>query len=129
MITFVKSTFLKTEKIFSRIYMSRLEMLLVEGEEFVKSISPYKSGEVIAWFTNKRVIFTSSAIEFCVPGKVNEVEFLPYRSAKRYAFLEGNNGKEFKVDIFLADELDVSFFMSDMGDAMEILKLLGEKCI
>ena len=128
MIAFLKSTFFKTEKIFDRAYMGCLEMLLLEGEEFVKSVSPYKSGEVVAWFTNKRIIFTSSAVSLRVPGKTAEVEFLPYRSIKRYTFLNGNSGSEFKVDIFLGDELDVSFFMSGIGEAMEVLKLIGEKC-
>ena len=128
MIAFLKSTFFKTEKIFDRAYMGCLEMLLLEGEEFVKSVSPYKSGEVVAWFTNKRIIFTSSAVSLSVPGKTAEVEFLPYRSIKRYTFLNGNSGSEFKVDIFLGDELDVSFFMSGIGEAMEVLKLIGEKC-
>jgi len=128
MIYFLQSSFLKTEMLFDRGYMSYLESFLLEDEEIIKSISPYKSGEVLAWFTNKRLIFTSSPADISASGKTTEFEFLPYKNIQRYSLLDGNTSDSFKVELFVSDKIDVSFFVTNADDAMRIVKLLGEKC-
>ncbi len=128
MLCFLKSSFFKTEMIFDSIYMSYLEMHLLEGEELIKSMSPYKSGEVIAWFTNKRIIFTSSPVNISALGKTTEMEFLPYTSIQRYSFFDANTGGAYKVEIFLSDKIDFSFYASNLSEGMEILKFIGSKC-
>ena len=128
MIAFLKSDFFKTEKIFDRAYMSYLERFFLEGEEFLKNISPYKSGDVVAWFTNKRIIFTSASADFGVAGQTTEIEFLLYKSIQRYSFLDANTSEEYKIELFISDKINVSFFMTEIKDAAEVLKLIGEKC-
>jgi len=51
-----------------------------------KSLSPYKSGEVFAWFTNKRIIFTSSPVSVGALGRTAEVEFCRITAYKAICF-------------------------------------------
>ncbi len=128
MIYSLKSSFFKSELLFDRAYMSYLEQFLLEGEEIIKSMSPYKSGEVVAWFTNKRIIFTSSPAEMSVPGNIWEIEFLPYKSIQRYSFLDGNTSDSFKIELFISDKLDISFFADNPDEAKGLVSFLGERC-
>jgi len=128
MIYNLQSTFFKTDLCFGGDYMGYLDLLLLEGEEVIKTIPPYKSLEVIAWFTNKRIIFTSSPATINALGKTGEVEFLPYKSIQSYMLLNGNTLDSYKVDLFLGGQWDISFFMPTIGEAMDVLKLIGEKC-
>lgn len=125
MIYSLRTTLFKTEMIFDRIYMSYLERFLGDDEEFVKSVFPYKSGEAIIWFTNKKMIFTSAPNEFCVLGKVTEVEFLPYKNIKRYTLLDANSGSDFTINLFLGEDVNISLFVPSMNEVIEILKLVG----
>ena len=128
MVGLLKSSFFKTEIAFDTTYKNYLEMMLLEGEIIEESLPIYKSGEVFAWFTNKRIIFTSSPVNIGAFGHTTEFEFLPYSSIQRYMLLDGNTINSFKVEIFLIDRINISFFMSSMGEAADVLKFIAKKC-
>ncbi len=114
MIGFVKSTFFESKEssiTLPKTYLYKEEMIL----------KSFKSVDIFAYFTNKRIIFTK------LPNISNEleIEYIPYRTIQRFTFLISNKLKSYTIELTLP-ELSLFFTTNIQSDAFSFKKLLDE---
>ena len=126
MLELLEAPFFKTDSVFEEVKMNYLRRHLPEGENIISELPIYKSGEVFAFFTDKRILLTNSPDTFDELNRTNEIEFLPYKSIERYIFLEATSVRKYKLDIIVSEETKFSFFLTDLSDTMKILELIGK---
>lgn len=114
MIGLVKSTFFEIKEssiTFPKIHLCTEEMIL----------KSFKSIDICAFFTNKRIIFTKLT---SISNEL-EIEYVPYRTIQRFTFLDSNKLKSYTIELTLPEL--ILFFSTDIqSDAFSFKKLLDE---
>ena len=126
MIYSLKTSFSKADIHFDEVYMSFIKAHKLDGEDFIKELSPYKSLDVFAFFTNKRIIFIRTTDNVATFKNPWEIEFLPYKNIQRTNWLESKLPVSYKLEIFLHDNISFSFTSTDLSEALLLSKIIGK---
>ena len=129
MIGLVRMPFFKRENVFDGVHMTEIGLYLLKDEKIDKELPMFVSGDVVAIFTDKRMVFVRK------PEKVNgfekafEMEFLPYKSIQRFSMLKSNIEKAYNIYVNVSENLEFSFCLEDLNEARKIMELIGGKSI
>ena len=130
MICSLKAPFFKEEHPLEEKSMAYIKIHLVEEEKSLESLSVYKSGRVIAIFTDKRIIFAKAFDEDTTDfDQACEIQFLPYKSIQRFSFIGASIPDRYKIDVTVSGELRFSFYITDTAEAMSLSQLIGKNII
>ncbi len=95
------------------------EKIRLQAQDFIKEneeiICTFDSTDIVAFFTNKKIIFASN-----IKSKFFETEILPYTSISRCNVIGSSDIKYGKLDIAVSDEIILSFLLPEYKDAVEL---------
>ncbi len=94
-----------------------LKPYLDSSEEIAKA---YKNMNMYAFFTNKRIIFTYTK----KPADETTIEFVPYQSIVRLAYLDSEELNTYNVEIHFPDCIVLQFSFSNQSEAISLIKLI-----
>ena len=129
MITYLNMPFFKRDDAWEEIYMTGIKAYLLTDEKIEQKLPMFVSGDVAMFFTDKRMVFVRRPQNLNGFEKILEMEFLPYRSIKKFSFLKSNFEKDYCIYISVAEESDFSFALDDLGVVTRILEIIGRKCL
>ncbi len=99
------------------------EQITAQAQDFLTEnesiLYTFDNDEVIAFFTDKKVLFVRSDMT-----RVYETEILPYRSINRCIVLGTPNVEHGKLELVLSDEIIISFYIPKYDDAVKLCRIL-----
>lgn len=126
MIGLLKMPFFKRDKALDEMYMTEIGLYLLDDEKIDERLPMFVSGDVAAFFTDKRLVFVRKPQNKSGFDKVFEIEFLPYRSIQRFSLLKSNIERAYNIYVTVSAKAEFSFCLEDLGAATRILELMGK---
>ena len=99
--------------------MSLAYSFLTEDEKITHT---FDADDIIALFTTKKIIFVHIA-----KNKFYETELLPYQSISRHSVLGVPNANHGKLELYLSDEIILTFYMPIYSDAVKLCRMITEQ--
>ena len=129
MIGNLRTPFSKSDIILDGLYLLTFGLHQIEGENIINDLPVYKSGEIMAFFTDKRIVFSCKPDQFGSFDKSSGFEFLPYKSIRRFALFSDHLARNYTLDIVVSDNVTIPFYLSDSHEATKISRLIGKHSV
>lgn len=129
MIGCLRMPFFKRDNALDEMYMTEIRLYLLDDEKVEEKIPMFVSGDVAAFFTDKRMVFVRRPQNVRGFEKILEMEFLPYKSVQNFSFLKSNFERSYNIYIALSSETEFSFSLEDFDEATRILELIGKNSV
>lgn len=118
-----KIEYSSTTKPLDEYIMLQVHTFLTENEEIIQA---FDGDDVVAFFTNKKIIFVCLPSNPGGPKTRCKAELLPYRSISRCSVLGSSDTKHGKLKPAVSDNITLTFYIPKYSDAIDLCRKISE---